>query len=148
MLSSVTALSVKLIQRYLPSPFVFAILLSLIVLVASMLVTGQGVPAMAKHWGSGFWNLLTFAMQMALILVTGHALASAPAIHRLLAGLARTARTPGRAVVLVTLVALAGSWINWGFGLVIGAVFARALAREVKGVDYPLLVAAAYSGFL
>ena len=148
MLNAITSASVKLVQRYLPSPFVFAILLSLIVLAASMLVTGQGLPAMAKHWGTGFWNLLTFAMQMALILVTGHALASAPAIHRLLAGLARTARTPGRAVVFVTLVALAGSWINWGFGLVIGAVFARALAREVKGVDYPLLVAAAYSGFL
>lgn len=148
MLSSITALSVRLIQRYLPSPFVFAILLSLIVLAASMLVTGQGLPSMARHWGSGLWSLLTFAMQMALILVTGHALASAPAIHRLLGRLARIARTPGRAVVLVTLVALAGSWINWGFGLVIGAVFARALAREVKGVDYPLLVAAAYSGFL
>lgn len=148
MLSSITALSVKLVQRYLPSPFVFAILLSLIVLVASMLSTGQGLPQMAQHWGSGFWNLLTFAMQMALILVTGHALASAPLVNRLLASLARVAKSPGQAIVLVTLVALAGAWINWGFGLVIGAVFARALAREVKGVDYPLLVASAYSGFL
>jgi short-chain fatty acids transporter len=148
MLSSITALSVKLVQRYLPSPFVFAILLSLIVLVTSMLSTGQGLPQMAQHWGSGFWNLLTFAMQMALILVTGHALASAPLINRLLASLARVAKSPGQAIVLVTLVALAGAWINWGFGLVIGAVFARALAREVKGVDYPLLVASAYSGFL
>ncbi|ARU88626.1 short-chain fatty acid transporter [Pseudomonas sp. M30-35] len=148
MLSSITALSVKLVQRYLPSPFVFAILLSLIVLVASMLSTGQGLPQMAQHWGSGLWNLLTFAMQMALILVTGHALASAPLVHRLLGALARIAKSPGQAIVLVTLVALAGAWINWGFGLVIGAVFARALAREVKGVDYPLLVASAYSGFL
>ncbi|SNS97784.1 short-chain fatty acid transporter [Pseudomonas segetis] len=148
MLSSITTLSVKLVQRYLPSPFVFAILLSLIVLVASMLSTGQSLPQMAQHWGGGFWNLLTFAMQMALILVTGHALASAPLIHRLLGALARVAKSPGQAIVLVTLVALAGAWINWGFGLVIGAVFARALAREVKGVDYPLLVASAYSGFL
>ncbi|WP_339516865.1 short-chain fatty acid transporter [Pseudomonas sp. RL_15y_Pfl2_60] len=148
MLSSITALSVKLVQRYLPSPFVFAILLSLIVLITSMLSTGQSLPQMAQHWGGGFWNLLTFAMQMALILVTGHALASAPLIHRLLGALARIAKSPGQAIVLVTLVALAGAWINWGFGLVIGAVFARALAREVKGVDYPLLVASAYSGFL
>lgn len=148
MLSSITALSVKLVQRYLPSPFVFAILLSLIVLITSMLSTGQSLPQMAQHWGAGFWNLLTFAMQMALILVTGHALASAPLIHRLLGALARVAKSPGQAIVLVTLVALAGAWINWGFGLVIGAVFARALAREVKGVDYPLLVASAYSGFL
>ncbi len=148
MINSITALSVRLVQRYLPSPFVFAILLSLFVLAASIMTTGQSLPSMAKHWGTGFWTLLTFAMQMALILVTGHALASAPVIHRMLARLARAAKTPARAVVLVTLIALAGSWINWGFGLVIGAVFARALAREVKGVDYPLLVASAYSGFL
>ena len=148
MLSSITALSVRLIQRYLPSPFVFAIILSLIVLAASMLVTGQGLPSMARLWGTGLGCRRPFALQRALFLVPGPALASAPAIHRLLGRLARVARTPGRAVVLVTLIALAGSWINWGFGLVIGAVFARALAREVKGVDYPLLVAAAYSGFL
>lgn len=148
MLSRITALSVNLVQRYLPSPFVFALLLSVIVLAASMLSTGQSLPQMAQHWGNGFWNLLTFAMQMALILVTGHALARAPVLNRLLDRLARIPSTPGQAIVTVTLVALAGSWINWGFGLVIGAVFARALARQVKGVDYPLLVASAYSGFL
>src|SRR3546814_1904282 len=85
---------------------------------------------------------------MSLFLVTGHALARAPAINRLLDRMARIPQSPGQAIVLVTLVALAGSWINWGFGLVIGAVFARALARQVRGVDYPLLVASAYSGFL
>ena len=34
---------------------------------------------------------------------------------------------------MVTLVSLIGYWINWGFGLVIGAIFARSLARNVKG---------------
>lgn len=148
MLNRITAASVYLVQRFLPSPFVFAILLTLIVLIAAMLSTGQGLPAMAQHWGNGFWNLLAFTMQMSLILVTGHALARAPAINRLLDRMARIPQSPGQAIILVTLVALAGSWINWGFGLVIGAVFARALARQVRGVDYPLLVASAYSGFL
>ncbi|TLX58479.1 short-chain fatty acid transporter [Stutzerimonas nosocomialis] len=148
MLNRITGASVYLVQRFLPSPFVFALLLSFIVLVASMLSTGQGLPAMATHWGNGFWNLLSFTMQMALILVTGHALARAPMVNRLLDRLARVPRTPGQAIITVTLVGLAGAWINWGFGLVIGAVFARALARQVRGVDYPLLVAAAYSGFL
>jgi len=147
-LNRITAASVYLVQRFLPSPFVFAILLTLIVLIAAMLSTGQGLPAMAQHWGNGFWNLLAFTMQMSLILVTGHALARAPAINRLLDRMARIPQPPGQAITLVPLVALAGSWINWGFGLVIGAVFARALARQVRGVDYPLLVAAAYSGFL
>ena len=148
MLSRVTALSVNLVQRYLPSPFVFAILLTLFVLLFSMLGTGQSLPQMAQHWGTGFWGLLTFAMQMALVLVTGHVLANAPVVSRQLDNLASMARTPGQAIIMVTLVALAGSWINWGFGLVVGAVLARALARQVKGVHYPLLVASAYSGFL
>lgn len=148
MLAKMTSLSVNLVQRYLPSPFVFAMLLTVFVLIFSMLGTGQSLPQMAQHWGTGFWSLLTFAMQMALVLVTGHVLANAPVVSRQLDRLARIARTPGQAIVMVTLVALAGSWINWGFGLVVGAVFARALARQVKGLHYPLLVASAYSGFL
>jgi len=44
-------------------------------------------------------------------------------------------------------VSLVASWINWGFGLVVGALFAKELARQVR-VDYRLLVASAYSGFL
>ena len=38
--------------------------------------------------------------------------------------------------------------INWGFGLVVGAMFAREVARRVPGSDYPLLIACAYIGFL
>lgn len=148
MLAKATQLSVHLVQRYLPSPFVFSALLTLAVFAAGMLSTGQGPVAMIRHWNSGFWTLLSFAMQMALIFVTGHALANAPLVSRQLDRLAGLARTPRQAVVMVTLVALAGCWLNWGFGLVIGAVFARNLARQVQGVDYPLLVAAAYSGFL
>ncbi|HCH78618.1 MAG TPA: short-chain fatty acid transporter, partial [Pseudomonas sp.] len=95
MLNRITAVSVYLVQRFLPSPFVFAILLTLIVLIAAMLSTGQGLPAMAQHWGNGFWNLLAFTMQMSLILVTGHALARAPAINRLLDRMARIPQSPG-----------------------------------------------------
>ncbi|MBV7561931.1 short-chain fatty acid transporter [Pseudomonas sp. sia0905] len=148
MFSRITLLSVNLVQRFLPSPFVFAMLLTLVVLALGIFTTGQSLPQMAQHWGGGFWNLLTFTMQMALVLVTGHALANAPPVARLLDRLARIPSTPGQAIVFVTLVAMAASWVNWGFGLVVGAVFARALARQVQGVHYPLLVAAAYSGFL
>ncbi|MCC4263726.1 short-chain fatty acid transporter [Oceanimonas baumannii] len=148
MFNKITGLSVSMVQRYLPSPFVFSTLLTLFVLAAGMISTQQTLTGMVQHWSSGFWTLLGFAMQMGLIFVTGHALASAPVINRSLDRLAGLARSPGQAVVMVTLVALAGCWLNWGFGLVIGAVFARALARKVQGVDYPLLVASAYSGFL
>jgi len=87
-------------------------------------------------------------MQMMLVLVTGYVLASTPVFKKILGKIAALATTPGQAIILVTVVALAASWINWGFGLVIGALFARRLAQEVPDVDYRLLIASAYSGFV
>lgn len=100
-----------------------------------------------RYWGNGFWGLLAFAMQMLLVLVTGFMLANSPPVKRLLRLIATIARTPGSAIVLVTLVSLSASWLNWGFGLVVGAIFAKELAKQVR-VDYRLLIASAYSGFL
>ncbi|MDO4433959.1 MAG: TIGR00366 family protein [Alysiella sp.] len=148
MLRVLTELSVKLVQKYLPSPFVFCILLTLMAYAAAMLVAGQTPLQAAGFWSNGLWSLLGFSMQMALILMTGHVLAKAPFVSRVLDGLASQIKTPRMAIAAVTIVALLGCWLNWGFGLIVGAVFAKALARQVKGVDYPLLVASAYSGFL
>lgn len=144
----ITELSVRMVKNYLPSPFVFSILLTLAVFTAALALTGQTLLQAAGSWSKGLWSLLGFSMQMALILVTGHVLAKAPFVSRLLDGLAAKIKSPKAAVFAVTLVALIGCWLNWGFGLIVGAVFAKSLARQVKGADYPLLVASAYSGFL
>ncbi|MGM8908645.1 short-chain fatty acid transporter [Psychrobacter sp. 1U1] len=148
MFNAITNASVQLVNRYLPSPFVFSIILTLIAFVVGLAVTGQDMIAMAGHWGNGLWSLHSFAMQMALILVTGYAFASAPFIQRLLDNIASRIHSPSTAIIVSTLVGLVGSWINWGFGLIIGAIFAKSLAKKVANVDYPLLVAAAYSGFV
>src|SRR4029077_14623582 len=85
--------------------------------------------------------------QMILILVTGHALAYSPPIQRGLKRLISVIRTPNQAVTVTFLVAAAASWINWGFGLVVGAVLAREIAKQVR-VDFAWLVAAAYWAFV
>ena len=85
---------------------------------------------------------------MVLVLVTGFVLASSPVFKKGLGALASTAKTPGQAIIIVTIVSVIASWINWGFGLVIGALFAKELAKQVKNVDYRLLIASAYSGFI
>ena len=148
MFATLTNLSVQLVNRYLPSPFVFSVVLTFIAFIAGIVLTGQSPLALAHHWGNGLWSLHSFAMQMALILVTGYAFANAPIFQKLLDKLASKVHRPITAIVVVTLVAMIGCLLNWGFGLVIGAVFAKALAKRVRGVDYPLLVASAYSGFL
>ena len=139
---------VRLVQRWLPEPFIFAILLTFVAVVVVMPVCHQTPIEVVEHWGGGVWNLLAFAMQMALVLVCGSALAAAPAIKRGIDALARIPKTPAAAIALVTVVSALACWLNWGFGLIIGVVFAKAIARQLAGVDYRLLIASAYSGFV
>lgn len=139
--------AVRLMERWLPDAFIFVIILTLLAALAAILFEGTAPLELIKIWGDGFWSLLAFSMQMLLVLVTGFILASSPPVRRVLAALAGVATSPGSAIILVTLVSLAASWLNWGFGLVVGAIFAKELARQIK-VDYRLLVASAYSGFV
>ena len=137
----------RMMERWLPDAFIFVIVLTLVAAAAAMLTQGTGPTELVQMWGNGFWELLQFAMQMLLVLVTGFILASSPPVRRILARIAGLARSRGSAIVLVTLVSLAAAWINWGFGLVVGAIFAKEVARQIR-VDYRLLVASAYSGFM
>jgi short-chain fatty acids transporter len=137
----------KLVERYLPDPYVIVLLLTLVVLSLSITLTPFSFEQAVTSWGQGFWALLTFAMQMLMVLVAGFMLASTPVCKSLLDTLAQKANSGSMAIVMVTLVSMLASWINWGFGLVVGALFAKALARHVQ-VDYRVLVASAYSGFI
>ena len=147
MLNAISRPMVRIVDRYLPDPFVFVLILTLVAGVAAALVQGTSPLAVTAMWGDGFWSLLSFSMQMLLVLVTGYMMASTPLVKRGLAALAGMASSPGNAILMVSVVSLAASWINWGFGLVVGALFAKELARLVR-VDYRLLVASAYSGFI
>ncbi len=139
---------VKLVQRFLPDAFVFCIILTVIVFIAAMPVTGMNPVEVANAWGSGVWKLLEFSMQMALVLVLGSALANAPAIKSIIVKLAGIPKKPATAIAFVTVVSAICCFINWGFGLIIGALLAKEVAKKLKGVDYRLIIAAAYSGFI
>lgn len=147
MLNAAAKPFIKLVERYLPDPFVLVLTLTLVVFGAALLTQQHSPLQLLQYWGDGFWNLLGFSMQMLLVLVTGFMLASTALVKGMLSRLAELANTAGQAIILVTVVSLVASWLNWGFGLVVGALFAKALARHIK-VDYRLLVASAYSGFV
>lgn len=137
-----------MVQRYLPEPFIFAAILTVIAVLIAIPVCKQTPLEVVEHWGNGVWSLLSFAMQMALILVCGATLAAAPPVKRFIGTLASVPKNPASAIALVTLVASLACWINWGFGLIIGVIFAKEVARKVTGIDYRLLIASAYSGFV
>lgn len=139
---------VKLVQKYLPEPFIFAGILTFVAFIIAMPVCKQTPMEVIEHWGNGVWSLLAFAMQMALVLVCGSTLAAAPAIKRGISRLASLPKTPAGAIALVTGISALACWINWGFGLIVGVIFAKEIAKKLRGVDYRLLIASAYSGFV
>lgn len=148
MLNRIAGFFVRVMLRWMPDPFLFAALLTFVAVGIGVGLRPSGAWGLLGSWAEGLFRILPFAMQMVLILVTGHALANAPSVHRALGRLAAWPRTPGHAVVVVLLGSAAGSLLNWGFGLVVGAVLARRVGARVRGADYGLLVAAAYSGFM
>lgn len=139
---------VTMVNRFLPDPFIFCIILSIVVFVAAIPLAGLTPMELVNAWGGGVWGLLAFSMQMSLVLVLGSALANAPAIKKLIARVASLAKNPIQGIIVVTFFSLIACWINWGFGLVVGAILAKEIARQVEGIDYRLLIASAYSGFV
>ena len=101
---------------------------------------------MVDAWGRGFWELIPFTLQMALIIITGHVLATSPPMGRVIRRVAAWPTTPRNAVALVAFFAMASSWFNWGFSLIFSAVLASEVARRVEGVDYRALAAASLLG--
>lgn len=136
--------------RFMPDPFIFAILLSFVILGVTLVATPHSFPELVGFWGDGFWGFLPFSMQMCLILVTGYALAQAPPVRRLLDLMVDLPKSRTQAVVMVAMGACVTAWLNWGFGLIIGALLARDVGLSCKrrgiSVHFPLLAAGGYAG--
>jgi short-chain fatty acids transporter len=133
----------------MPDAFVFALGGTLLVAVAAFMVDPavRASPLrLVDAWGSGFWSLIAFTMQMAMMIIGGYVLASSPPVFRLIARLAAQPRTGKGAVLLVAVVAMVSSLFNWGFSLIIGAILAREVARRVPTADYRALGASSFLG--
>ncbi|NIB43662.1 short-chain fatty acid transporter [Pseudomaricurvus alkylphenolicus] len=131
------------LQRWMPEPFVFAILLTVLVALLSIAFTDSGLGGTLDGWYRGFWVLLEFSMQMVLMLVCGYAIALTPVVSRVIDRVALWIRSPGKVYLVVVIVGALLTLISWGW-VVITAVLARELAIRVKGVDYPFLIACVY----
>ena len=133
-------------ERWVPDAFIFALIATVLVIAAALAATPATLLQTVDAWGRGFWDLIPFTLQMALVIITGHVLATSPPIGRVIRVIASWPRSPGAAVALVAFFALASSWFNWGFSLVFSAVLAIEIARRVDSVDYRALAAASMLG--
>lgn len=132
--STLTRLSMK----YMPDPSIFAVVLTFIAFLLGVFVANVSPMQMVVNWYKGFWSLLSFAMQMALIIITGSAVADAPFTKRKIQQLAGSVKSAKQAAWLVTFVSVLVSYIHWGLSLIVGALLAKELAKELRIKKYPL----------
>ena len=138
------------VERWMPSPFVFAILLTYFVFIAGLLATESGAVELLEFWYGGFWAFIGFSMQMVLILMTGFVIAYHPRVNAILQRLAEIPNSGAQAAAFVGFMSMSLAWVHWGFSLIMGAIFAREMGkvahRKGMAVHYPLLAVAGYMG--
>ncbi len=132
-------------QRWFPDAFVFALSGLIVVFVAGSLM-GIAIRDLIKYFGDGFWSLIPFTMQMAIIIIGGYVVATSPPVHRLIRWLASIPRTPRAAVAFVAFFSMATAMLSWGLSLIFSGVLVREVVRNVRGIDYRAIGAAAYLG--
>lgn len=137
---------VHVFLKYMPNAFVFALLLTLLTGVGAMAWLHTPPMEVIASWYRGFFDLLAFAMQIVLIVITGYSIALSPVVRRGIDRLARHIRTPSQVYLFVVGIGMVLSMVSFGW-LVITCFLARELALRVRGVHYPFLIACAYFSF-
>ena len=121
--------------------------MTVVTIILAIVVKGEGVITTVGYWGDGFWDLLEFTTQMAMILAAGYVLTQTPIVNNLLNKIVSNFKTPKMAIIVTTFVSSIGFLINWGFGLIIGGIIAQKFSTKIKNVHYPLIISAGFSGW-
>jgi short-chain fatty acids transporter len=142
-----------------PGPFAIAAGLTIFTMLQAIFLTIPENSGYASYsvevlgfWYNSFWDLLGFAMQMMLILILGHVLAYTGPVQKLTKGILQLCTDNAKAAFYITLFTLIAALVNWGLGLIFGAIMARQVyeyaGRKRFPVNYPLLGASGYSGLM
>src|SRR5688572_31170834 len=132
-------------ERWFPDAFALA-LLAVAIVFAATLASGSSVVQSAQWFGSGFWDLVAFTMQMSMIIVTGYAVATSAPIYAVIRWMAGVPTTGRGAAVYVGLFSMLASLVSWSFSLIFSGLLAREVTHRVAGADYRAVGAAAYLG--
>jgi short-chain fatty acids transporter len=132
-------------ERWFPDAFALA-LLAVAVVFAATLAAGSSPVQAAQWFGTGFWDLVAFTMQMSMVVVTGYAVATAPPVYAVISRIAGIPKTGPGAAAFVALFSMLSSLLSWSFSLIFSGLLAREVTHRVRGADYRAVGAAAYLG--
>ena len=143
---------IAFVERYYPDAFIFVIILSVITFISALILTEASVSSALLAWGDGLSMLFTFTAQITIIMIGAHSLAHTVSVQNFLTRIGQLPNSAYQAYSLVAFTAGVASLCAWSFGLIIGAIMARSVAKECLKkpfkIHYPLLVASAYSGYV
>lgn len=145
MISTLGKIFTDLFIKYMPSAYVFALLLTLITGFAALLWTDTSFIGVLEGWYGGFWSLLAFGMQIILVIVTAASIAQSETVEKGINWISLYVKTPGQVYLFVLVSGALMALISFGM-IVIVAILARELATRVKGLNYPFLIACVYFG--
>jgi len=132
-------------DKLIPDSFVFCLILTFIVFVLGLLLTKTGPIDMVMHWYNGLWTQMTFAFQMAFMVVTCAVCAKSHQAKKVLKIIASIPKTPAGAMILLMGFGYASSFVNWAFCTVVTPILAMQLSKQIKGLHFPMMIAAGYS---
>ncbi len=132
-------------DKIIPDSLVFCLILTFLVFVLALILTKSNPLDLCTYWFEGLWTQNSFAFQMGIMVVTCATCAKAPQVKRVMNSLASKAHTPTVAMIMLVIFGFVTSFINWAFCTVVGALFAMYLAKNAKGMHFPLMLAVIYT---
>ncbi|MBQ8590065.1 MAG: short-chain fatty acid transporter [Firmicutes bacterium] len=132
-------------DKIIPDSMVFCLILTFLVIGLSLIFTDSGIIDLCTYWFDGLWTQNSFAFQMGIMTITCATCAKAPQVKRAMNKLAKQAKTPTVAMIMLVIFGMVTSFINWAFCTVVGALFAMYLAKNVKGMHFPMMLAVIYT---
>lgn len=133
--------------NWVPDSLVFVVSLTIVVFLSALALTDHGPLELLDDYAKGFWVLLTFAMQLTVMMITGFVVADSKFVKAGLIRLANLTSTARSTLIMFCLIVGMVSWLHWAAGLMVGIVLGKELAIRKRGIGlhYPLLVAGAYA---
>jgi len=136
--------------NWVPEPMVFVVCLTIIVYLAALVLTDHGPLQLIDDYAKGFWVLLTFAMQLTVMMITGFVVADSNAVRKIIHKVIGLTSGPKSTLLVFCLIVGIASWLHWAAGMMIAIVMGKEVAVRKRGIGlhYPILVAASYAMML
>ncbi len=136
-------------QRFIPDAFPLVLILTLLVAVLALVFTESTPLSVLQNWYDGFWSMLSFTINIVMLMFTGFLVANSKPVNKLLLQVAKIPNSTSAAVLLFMIVSIILFYIHFALGMAAAILFGKAMIveQDKKGNKLPISLIAAAGGF-